>query len=305
MTEEYISELLFHFWKEEPEDRAFQIFTSIVEKGLLLSCGNRELIDRFYYKRKDGQIDFLEAVQNARVCFTDIPQDKFSKHRKQYGKCAVGFSRKTILSWGGCPAWYLPNHYRELTLQNHAGALVYGLADAIKFIQLVPVLLKLTGKKLIYNDVELSENEANERFEFAKQSVLRVSSFIKSMSKEADDHYYLFEREWRIVSGIRSDYYDNPFKKLSDAEKKELVSARPEWGKPLESREPRISAQFSKEPLIESFCFFNGIPGQETASERIEKILVPTQQFMERDKEYVDKNSDLFKKGGPLIELLE
>lgn len=303
LTDKYINECLFHFWNHEPEDRAFRIFESIVERGLLLSRGNRKLIDRFEYKDKSGKIGFVEAVQNARVCFTDIPEDKLSKHCAQYGKCAVGFSRETILSWGGCPAWYLPNYYRDRTLQDHAGAFVRGLGEAIKLIKLYPSLLKQTGIKLALNGVELSDRDASERLLFAEQSILRVSSFFKSMSKTVDDQDYLYEREWRIVGGIQSDYYGNPFRRLSDVEKNELVSGVPEWGNPLESSDSNISSQFSKEPLIESFYFFNGIPKQETVSKKIEKIFVPTQQLLGKVREYVNRNVDSFKIGGPSIEL--
>lgn len=117
---QFLSETLFHFWWHEPEELAFQTFTSIIERGLLLTRGIEDVIDRFRYLDKKGNPQSIEIVQNARVCFTDIPEHLSGDHSSQYGKCAVGFSRTTILEWGGCPVWYLPNHFASDTLQDQA-----------------------------------------------------------------------------------------------------------------------------------------------------------------------------------------
>jgi hypothetical protein len=60
---EYLSDILFHFWCHQPEDRAFEVFVSIIEKGFLLTRGTGELLDRFYYLRKDGNSILLNVFK--------------------------------------------------------------------------------------------------------------------------------------------------------------------------------------------------------------------------------------------------
>jgi hypothetical protein len=50
----------------------------------------------------------LDVMQHARVRFTDIPEKMLSAHCQEYGRFGVGFSRKTILKWGGNPVLYFP-----------------------------------------------------------------------------------------------------------------------------------------------------------------------------------------------------
>lgn len=178
------------------------------------------------------------------------------------------------------------------------------MGDAIKFLSLLPQLLRQTNSNLTEKNTPMPWEDAESRIEFAKQSILRVGSFLKEMSgKEEDDQRYLYEREWRIVSGIFGRL-GNPFRKLTDEEKNELIAKRPHWAKPLKSSDPKITAQFSNEPMINSFWFFDGIPGREKISEKIEVILVPSESYKSKVEDYIRKNKNRFKANGPSIRLV-
>jgi len=82
-------------------------------------------------------------------------------------------------------------------------------------------------------------------------------------SKTEDDHRYLYEREWRIVSGLQRKGPDGSelpsgFRKLSEIEKAELVAVNPRWGGPLRSTDSRITNQLSGTPMIDDFWLFDG-----------------------------------------------
>ncbi len=302
----YLGERLFHFWSDKDRDTAFAIFASIVERGLLLSRGNRGLIDWFPYRRGDGNIAHKAIIQNARVCFTDIPEDKLQSHCTRYGRCGLGFSRRTILSWGGVPVWYCPNHIETGTLQDHGSAHLYGFGEAVQILAVVPDLLKQSGIPMTQGDQNLSYEQATVVIDRAVHSLIRIGSFFKEMStKEADDHRYLYEREWRIVRGVSSRSTGDPFRKLTAAEKEELTKAVPEWGKPMQSDDPRLNSNLPKDsPLIDSFWFFKGIPGRQTVSQMVEVITVPDASFGHRVSNYIADNPARFSPRGPEIRVL-
>ncbi len=304
-SEDYLGQRLFHFWRDEPRDVALRVFTSIVERGLLLSRATKELIDSFPYRRRDGKVERIEIVQNSRVCLTDIPVDKLSYPSKRYGRCAVGFSREQILAWGGLPVWYLPNHYHPGTMTDTAASFLYWIAEAVELMQLLPRLLEQTGSSLTRNGQPLPMSEAREKAESVKQSVHRLSSFLKEMSSKAeDDHEYLYEREWRIVGGAVSSEFGDPRRKLTEGERRELLAWRPEWGAPMEANDPRVTQQLTGEPLIESFGFFDGIPSQKTVSQAIEVILVPDVQFGDCVAAYIEDHPQRFRDGGPEVRVI-
>jgi hypothetical protein len=305
-SEEYLGQRLFHFWMHEPPDRAFRTFTSIAERGLLLSRATKELVDSFPYRTDNGQISHTEIVQNARVCLTDIPEDKLKVSRvcEQYGRCAVGFSRKQILAWGGLPVWYLPNHCHPGTMTDAAAAFLYWIAEAVVLIRLLPDLLEKTGSHLTKAGLPMPAAETRQRVLSVEQSIHRLGSFLKEMSgKASDDHQYLYEREWRIVSGCIPPDLEDPCRKLNDTEKAELLALRGEWGGPMQANDPRVTQQLSGEPLIDSFHFFNGLPGQ-TVSQAIEVILVPDPQFADRVRKYIEEHPGSFREGRPAVKVL-
>ena len=108
-------------------------------------------------------------------------------------------------------------------------------------------------------------------------SVFMVLSFIKEMSPQsAEDHSYLFEREWRLVAGFGlAGQQPSAFRALSQDEKDALCARRPVWRDKRQSQDINITARYGETPVIHSFQYFNGLPGKETVARLIDTILVP------------------------------
>jgi hypothetical protein len=71
----------------------------------------------------------------------------------------------------------------------------------------------------------LAAPELVKQLEGTVNALTMVLSFIKEMSpSDAEDHRYLYEREWRIVSGFLLKGYDAPCKPLN-VELKEVLCA--------------------------------------------------------------------------------
>jgi hypothetical protein len=118
--------------------------------------------------------------------------------------------------------------------------------------------------------------------------------------KESDDHRFLYEREWRLVSGI-SNVLGDPFRILTAEERDELCVAVPSWKEPLQWPNGYVP---NPEPLVNSFHFFNGIPGQETVARLAEAVITPNECFATRVQDYVNAHKELFREGGPEIRVL-
>ena len=300
-TEEYLGETLFHFWHHEPEDRAFAIFQSISTRGLLLTRGTKDMVDRFVYIGANGQENAVHITQKSRVCFTDIPEDKLSNHTVRYGHCGIGFARRTLLHWGGLPVLYLPNHAHPGTLQEGAAAMLYYLELGTALLQTLPKFFMANQTTVDVYGRTLDKPEAERTVELSRQSIYHIMSYVKEMSgKDADDHRFLYEREWRLVSGISNSLGD-AFRILTPDEREELCTMVPSWRDPLQRSDGHIP---TPEPLVNSFHFFNGIPGQKTVAQLAEVIIVPTAQLANRVQVYVSQHEDLFRPGGPEISVL-
>lgn len=300
-TGEFLGERLFHFWPHQSEERAFAIFESIIQKGLLLSRGNKTLIERFPFFGGDGLENPVHLPQKSRVCFTDIPEDKLSRHTAQYGRCAVGFERRTILAWGGFPVLYLPNHPHPETLEQSAAGLLYWLELGALLLEKLPDFIKANGTAVTIYGKHVDSNSVEQQVETCRQAIHHVSSYVKAMSPTGtDDHSYLYEREWRIVSGVQYAGR-NPFRSLTVEECDELCATRPEWREPLQHSGGYV---YDAAPLINSFHFFNGIPDGVSVGNSIAVILAPSQPFAEKVRQFVCANSALFCSGKPEIRVL-
>jgi hypothetical protein len=149
-TSGFLGETLFHFLGTGEDNSLFDVFDSIIRRGLLMTVGNKDgRLDRFPIQTDRG-VEILEVMQHARICFTDIPEEMLSSHCKHYGMFGLGFSRSTILAWGGNPVIYLPNHPTTGTLENAMGAMLYCLHR----VPLLMAALKacLTPRKRIADD---------------------------------------------------------------------------------------------------------------------------------------------------------
>jgi len=274
------SSVLFHCWRHDDIAAARGIFESICENGLLLTT-NAQTLDSFAIDHGKGVIQ-MEVMQHARVCFTDIPIELLASHGQRYGRYGVGFRRKTVIDWGGLPAWYLPNYWDAKTLKLTGPTLVNGLhsaQDAVYHLQAlaiefrnkgIPLSVKYAHGGTVQVDQIISEAQAT------AHTLFLVLSFIKEMSPQsAEDHSYLLEREWRIVRGIELAGHPSGFRGLTDKEKDVLCAKRPVWKAGGQSTDINITARYGSKPVIDSFQFFDGLPSHGTVAQFIDKILVP------------------------------
>lgn len=254
----------------------------------------------------------------GRVCFTEIPLHLLRTHT--YGQFAVGFRRKTIIDWGGLPAWYLPNHPGNATLKELAAEIIRGLhASAIAnedmqvIVRDVPALLKQhIPEQFLSRAFEINFNfthgqplsgEALQKWlERNKQAMYYVLSYIKEMSpSETEDYRYLNEREWRIVAGanFRGEEVCKP---LTDDEKMEFGQVRSEWLNELSTSDINVKVRYPTSRIIDHFRLFNGLKTQ-SVSQMIDMILVPDMAAKSWMKTYIAKHPSAFRPGGPRVRL--
>lgn len=269
------------------------VFDSIVRRGLLLTVGNKEgKLDCFPVEMVGGVREHLEIKQHARVCFTDIPEKMLSAHCQEYGKFGIGFSRKTVLEWGGNPVIYVPNHPDRNTLETSMAGMLYCLH------RVAPLMERL--KECLERLVPLDGKDGVRFIEYidqTEQSVRRMLGFVKEMSsQEENDYKYLYEREWRIVDGAMKQGVEFT-RELSNDEYRELAAKCERWNKPLEMSET-LSRKYPHTSMLQFFRFFNGLPGK-TVSQAIEAILVPSETTMQSVATYIANHSDNFCPGAP------
>lgn len=291
----FLGETLFHFLGTGDDERLLEVFDSIVRRGLLLTVGNKEgKLDHFPVYMAGGSCEPLEVMQHARACFTDIPEKLLTAHCQEYGRFGIGFSRKTILEWGGNPVIYVPNHPAPETLETSMASMLYcvhrvpPLMDRLKECLAMPVSMdSAEGTRFI------------EHIEQTEQSVGRMLAFAKEMSsEETNDYRYLYEREWRIVDGALIAGID-PTRELSNDEYRELAAKCERWNKPLQMND-RLLQQYPHTSMLQFFRFFDGLPGK-TISQAIETILVPTDVTKEQVATYIADHNCKFRPGGPTI----
>ena len=294
----FLGETLFHFLGIGAEDGLFGIFDSIVRRGLLLTVGNKDgKLDCFSVMMVDDDCEALEVMQHARVCFTDIPENLLSEHGQQYGKFVIGFSRKTILEWGGNPVIYVPNHPDRDTFETSMAITLYCLHR-------VPSLMDRLKECLTRLNVPLGGDDGASFLQYVDQtekSFLRLMAFVKEMSSQrANDYRYLYEREWRIVDGAMKQGVDFT-REISDEEYRELAANCERWRRPLEMSD-RLLQKHPHTSMLQFFRFFNGLTGK-TVSQAIDVILVPSDVMKRRVVAYVEDHASYFSSGGLRISI--
>jgi hypothetical protein len=247
-------------------------------------------------------------MQHPRVCFTDIPIELLAKHGQRYGKYGVGFRRETIIDWGGLPAWYLPNYWGDKTLKVAGPVLVNGLhaaMDAAHHLQALAAEFKAKGVPFTVtykHGPTMEADQLAEEMQKLANSIFMVLSFIKEMSPQsAEDHSYLFEREWRIVAGFGLGGQPPAFRTLTPDEKNALCASRPIWREKRQSQDINIAARYGETPVVDSFQFFNGLPGKETVAQLIDTILVPDEPEAQWVRKFVAEPTSQFGASGPKV----
>lgn len=302
-TSDYLSDTLFHFWeKGMDEERQLKVFDSVIQNGLLLTCGNKEFIDQFqYYRYSSKQVERVRLRQWARVCFTEVPRDKLSIIQEKFGSCGIGFSRKVILQWGGCPVWYLPNYFEQET---QYGRVAISLTNLMQLIDLLQSM-KEKGKSLTINEKALSPLDSVKLLDKFIGTVYFYTSHFKEMStKTEDDQFFLYEKEWRLVNGFHYGPGKSLFRKLTPKEKEALIYDVPSWAQPYQTGIPKIDKSLPNHPIIDDFFWFNGIPELNTVAEAIKQIIVPTKSLFQRVNDYLQSHKNRFGKDLPTVELM-
>lgn len=312
MIEKHTGEMLFHCWQHEDRQRAYEQFDSIVKRGLLLSI-NSDQLDSFKFVGSTG-LENMDVMQKACACFTEIPLHLLGTH--SYGHFAVGFKRRTIIEWGGLPAWYLPNHPGNDTLKELGAEIIRGLhASAIAnenfqaFARDVPPALKQhIPEQYLSRDFDivikfshgqpLSGDSLQAWLERNKQVTYQILSCVKEMSPSNNEDYrYLKEREWRIVAG--TNFQGGEIcRTLTDAEKSEFGARRPKWLEVLKSTDVNVQTRYAPSRIIDHFRFFNGV-----STETVSQLIDPDRNAKFEISKYIREHASAFKAGGPTLRL--
>jgi hypothetical protein len=297
----FLGETLFHFLGSGEDQKLFDIFDSIARRGLLMTVGNKDgKLDRFSVSMTGGITESFEVMQPARVCFTDIHEKLLSEHCEHYGKFGIGFARETILSWGGNPVVYLPNHPAPATLEGTMGTMLYCLHRVPLLMAALRACMALGNAPLNISKTTLVGVDRDAYINQADFSLRRMWAFVKEMSsQDKNDYQYLYEREWRIVDGAVMPGCEIT-RALLEEEVKELAAKRERWSKPLDIRDQNISHQYSNTPMLSLFRYFNGLPGR-TVSQAIDRILVPNDTLKQRVLEYMEAHPNRFQKPKPIV----
>lgn len=305
-SEAYLSDILFHFWgKGLDEKRQLEIFDSIIKKGLLLTCGNKDSIDQFaYYSFTRKQVENVRPKQWPRVCFTEVPTDKLSHIQMRFGSFGVGFHRNTILRWGGCPVWYLPNYFEIGTQYGRVSISMNYLRQLIDLLQSLRSKIQNSEYHLTVNELPVSKNDSEDKMTHFIGTLYFLMAHFKEMSTKAgDDQSFLYEKEWRIVQGLHYGPGEELFKKLTEEEKRDLIRMVPSWSEPYKTGMPSIDNKLSISPMIDDFYWFNGIPTQNTVATEIVEIIVPSLQLKKAVADYIGKHKSHFRDNNPTIKI--
>jgi abortive phage resistance protein AbiGi (putative antitoxin) len=316
MKNPHTSDLLFHCWQHQDRTLAYRQFESIVNRGLLLTINTNQL-DSFQFFGAEG-LEQMDVMQKARACFTEIPLNLLRTHN--YGHFAVGFSRETVVDWGGLPAWYLPNHPGKRTLKEISAEIIRGLhasAIALDNMQVLardvpPMLKQYIPEKYLSRDFEiifkfthgtsLAGASLQQWLERNKQAMYHILSYVKEMSpRDVEDFRYLYEREWRIVAGMEFGGRE-ACRMLTEKEKSELGGVRPLWLNEVRSIDINVQVRYPKVRTIDHFRFFNGIE-DISVSQKIEEILVPDMAAKRYVSAFIKKHQSAFRPSGPKVRL--
>jgi hypothetical protein len=214
-----------------------------------------------------------------------------ARHSEEYGKFGIGFSRKTILTWGGNPVIYLPNHPELGTLEESMGTMLYCLHRVPLLMAALRACLAPRNASLKVNDTTLIGPARDAYIDQAEHSLRRMWAFVKEMSSQGENDYrYLYEREWRIVDGVMAG--GDLTRELSDDEVRELAGKNGRWIKPLNMSEP-LSREYPHRHMLDFFRFFNGLPGK-TVSQAIDVVVVPSHALKRRVIGYMEANPASF-----------
>jgi hypothetical protein len=315
MNSPHTGNLLFHCWPHADQQAGQGIFENIVERGLLLTVNSGPLDSFRYYS--GTELVRIDIMQLARVCFTEIPARLLHTHG--YGHFGIGFSRRTLVDWGGCPAWYLPNHPGKSSLKECGAEAVRSLhSSAVALDQMrafvrdiPPVLKKHIPEKYLSRDFDfevkfthgtpLKGQSLLDWITRSELSLRRTLSFVKELSpSDVEDFRYLYEREWRIVDGVGLPG-KVIFSALTDAEKSALCKVRNAWGEKIKSEDINVQLRAGDTRLVDHFRYFNGI--DLPVSRLIEVVLVPDRAAKRGIETYIAANRARFRQGGPKVEL--
>jgi hypothetical protein len=309
----YLSERIHHFFartSKDDEAQGITVFKSIAENGLLLTVANQTGgADVFTFGTSTGPV-VVEIEQLARVCFTDIPEGKLEVHSEdaKYGRFAIGFRRATIVSWAGSPVWYLPNT-GAAALTDAAGVMIQYLKfgrDALKLLEALYQHPSCRPSLSFADGAVLQPTDVINRSHLADGSIARALSFVKEMSPRnapSEEFQYLYEREWRIVDGLKINGAD-VCKPLPAPLRDALLRTRPEWAQPIKCGTEGYRSQYFTQPMIDHFRLFDGSGApDDTVAKKIANVLVPSGSAKREIEKYILANSERFSNPPPSVEI--
>jgi hypothetical protein len=273
-------------------------------------------LDSFRY-HTGGQVVQMDVMQLARVCFTEIPVRLLHTHG--YGHFGLGFSRPTMVHWGACPAWYLPNHPGDRSLKESGAEVIRGIHASAVALDNMRALVRDVPPGLKQH---IPEQYLSRDFDFevrfthgptlkgpsliewitrSELSLRRTLSFIKELSpRDNEDFRYLYEREWRIVDGI-SFKDETVFRPPTDAEKLALCNVQNAWREKITSDDINVQLRYGDTRLIDHFRYFKGF--DRPVSQMIEVILVPDQAAKRHVQNFINAHRAIFRPSGPRVQL--
>jgi len=274
-----------------------------VENGLLLTVGNQTgEADEFSFYTGENEVR-VHIEQLARVCFTDVPEEKLQAHSDDagYGRFAIGFSRATVVSWAGSPVWYLQNTDVG-ALTDAAGVTLQYLRFGRDAMQLLKLLYAQPSCQPTLNFADgaiLKPADVVNRADLTDGSIARALSFVKQMSPRnspGKEFEYLYEREWRIVDNLKINGIDACTSLAHKLQlRKVLLESKPEWGQPIKMDAGIFRNPYFKQPMIDHFRLFNGLGGEDTVAKKIDSVLVPSLRAKREIEAYIHASPDRFR----------
>lgn len=172
---EVSSDLVFHF------TNSLDTIMSILENGFRPGVAIEDIA--FMLPAHEDEINNgrkMTEVAIPMVCFTDIPLELSSAHRKRYGKYGIGLSKKWAIEKGLNPVSYV--------------VLNSGFWAAFNHLQFI-----ITEDARIHSDKGINDDRDHTLI----NAVMNFAGYMKVYGEEERRQIFYDEREWRYLPPFR------------------------------------------------------------------------------------------------------